>query len=140
MRVRDAFEAFHSRNQGEVSLSDTAAVLKRAQLAGPGIAQSVTAFKLKLDRQSRGTFALPELYEHFGLDIQELSDASVSVSAAFSMLKMTLTAADVRAAADLVLRIIDSLLQHPNDPKYWQVDVRSEVRFILSGIFRGYTR
>ena len=140
MRLRDAFEAFDTRNQGEVSCSDTAAVLKQAQLTGPGTAQSVTAFKLKLDRQSRGTFALPELYEHFGLDIQELSNASVSVSAAFSMLKMTLTATDVRAAADLVLRIIDSLLQHPNDPKYWQVNIRNEVRFILLGAFRRYNK
>ena len=130
VRVRDAFESLDSRDLGEVSSSDVTALLKQAKITGPGVPHNVSAFKAKLDKQSRGTFVLPELYEQFGLDIQELSDASVSVSAAFSMMKMTLSAADVRAAADIVVRIIDALLEHPNDPKYWQLNVRSEVRTI----------
>ena len=126
-RLRDSFEAYDLKEQGEVSLVNLADVMKRAKVASPGISRTVLAFKLKLERLGLSSFTLPEFFEHFGMEIQELSGASVSVAEAFAMLRMHLSAADVRAAADCILRVIDTLLEHPTDPKYWQVNIRNEV-------------
>lgn len=126
-RLRDSFEAFDPKELGEVSLTNLADVIKKAKVTSPGISRSMVAFKLKLERQGLASFTLPEFFEHFGIEIQELSKASVSVAESFAMLRMHLSAADVRAAADCVLRVIDTLLEHPSDPKYWQVNIRNEV-------------
>ena len=126
-RVRDAFEALDTEERGEVSSSELAALLKNASVASSNVSSTLATFKAKLDRQARGTFSLPELFEQFGLALQELSESSISIAEAFAMLRMHLSATDVRAAADVVSKIIDNLVEHSSDPKYWHVNIRNEV-------------
>ena len=128
IRVRDAFEALDTEGQGEVSSSELKTLFRNAMAASSSVDHTLTAFKAKLDRQARGTVSLPELFEQFGLALQELSESSVSIAEAFAMLRMRLSAVDVRAAADVVMKVIDNLLEHSNDPKYWHVNIRNEVK------------
>jgi hypothetical protein len=44
------------------------------------------------------------------------------------MLRMYLPSADVRAAADIILKILDNVLEHDSDSKYWRINVHNEVR------------
>jgi hypothetical protein len=104
-RVRDAFEALDYDGRGEVSTSDVGALFQKAHISTTSLEHTVLAFTARLDKQARDCFSLPELVEGFGAELQELADASVSVSEAFAMLRMHLPAADVRLAADLALKV-----------------------------------
>jgi hypothetical protein len=109
-RVRDAFDAVDADERGEVSASDVAALVKKAQLGSTTVDLKVKTFLVQLGKQGRSVFSLPELVEHFGPEMQELADASVSVAEAFAMLRMHLPAADVRLSADLALKVRPYLL------------------------------
>jgi Ca2+-binding EF-hand superfamily protein len=104
-RVRDAFDALDADERGEVSASDVAALVKKAQLGSTTVDLKVKTFLVQLGKQGRSVFSLPELVVHFGPEMQELADASVSVAEAFAMLRMHLPAADVRLSADLALKV-----------------------------------
>ena len=125
--LRDAFEVLDTDGRGEVSSTGLKALLISAKISSPSVDHLLVTFKSKLDRQARGTFSLPELFEQIGPALKELCDSSVSVAEAFAMLRMQLSATDVRAAADAVRKVLDTLLEHVSDPKYWQVNVRNEV-------------
>ena len=126
-RVRDAFETLDPDERGEISSSSLKDLLKHSKISSPSVDRAVISFTSKLERQARGTFSLPELFEQFGLEFQEISESSVSIAEAFAMLRMRLSATDVRAAADAVRTILDNLLEHSSDPKYWHVNIRNEV-------------
>ena len=104
-RVRDAFEALDGDGHGEVATADVGALFTKAHIGTASLEHTVQAFTARLDKQARDSFSLPDLVEAFGAELQELADASVSVSEAFAMLRMHLPAADVRLAADLALKV-----------------------------------
>ena len=62
-----------------------------------------------------------------GSVIQDSIESAVSISEAFSMLRMHCNAADVRATGDAVIRIIDNFLSQPLDKKFARVDIENEV-------------
>ena len=128
--VRDAFDSLDTKDKGELSTSLLDSLLKQSGPSPPSssLHRAAQAFKTKLVRQGRGTFSLPDFFEECGHAVQEQSGASVSVAEAFAMLRMHLSSTDVRACADFVIKIIDNLVEHPTDPKYWQVNVKNEVR------------
>ena len=76
--------------------------------------------------QARDVVSLPEIIEHFGAELEELADSSVSIAESFAMLRMHLVNVDVRQAADLALKILDNILDHPNDPKLWKLNLKNE--------------
>ena len=76
--------------------------------------------------QARDVVSFPEIIEHFGAELEELADSSVSIAESFAMLRMHLVNVDVRQAADLALKILDNILDHPNDPKLWKLNLKNE--------------
>ena len=130
--IRDAFEALDSDNNGDVSVSNTADLFKGCEgLNIGGLGAPIYAFVERLKKQGRGTFSLPELFESFGSYIQDAGEKSISVSEAFSMLRLHNSIADVRLTAGKLVEIIDKILQNSSDPKYWVLNVKSEVGYIL---------
>ena len=123
-RVRDAFDALDTDERGEVSASDVGRLLKQAEVGSATVDLKVKTFLARLSKQARAVCSLPEVVEHFGPELQELADASVSVSEAFAMLRMHLPAADVRLAADLALKVrvvgpwewVTATPRQPGDP------------------------
>lgn len=130
-RLRDAFEALDQDAVGEVSTSDLYRLMHDADIKSPLLETPMRKFNERLVRQARGRFSLPEVFEHLGPFIQDIAEASVGVDEAFSMVRLYLASSDVRAAADLALKIIDNMILHKDDSKYWQVNVRSEVRHLV---------
>ena len=63
---------------------------KPAEISSVTLEPKIKSFLVRLEKQSRGAFSLPEFVEHFGADLQELADSSVSVAEAFAMLRMHL--------------------------------------------------
>jgi Ca2+-binding EF-hand superfamily protein len=132
-RIRDAFEDLDKEDRAEVSVSQLSELFRLAKIPLSAVDRSVKKFSERAQRQSRGTFSLPELFEFFGPELQEATESSISISEAFAMLRLHCSSADVRAAADMALKIVDNIILHHNDPKYWQVNVKSDVSASLLG-------
>lgn len=47
------------------------------------------------------------------------------------MMRFHCDVSTTRTAIDLCIKIIDNMLSHTNDSKYWRVNTSSEVRFII---------
>ena len=125
-RIRDSFEALDADKCGEVSKTDLDDLFRAAKIPATAIELPLTKFKERLERQSRGRFSLPEIFEHFGPSVQEFADASVSVAEAFAMLRLYHSTTDVRLAADMAIKIVDNILSKADDSKFWQVNVKSD--------------
>ena len=70
-RLRDAFEALDKDGPGgEVSASDLAELFRMCGLTSPMLEAPLKKFADRLQKQSRGRFSMPELFEHFGPFIQ----------------------------------------------------------------------
>jgi Ca2+-binding EF-hand superfamily protein len=126
-KIRESFETFDASNSGLVSASSLSDIFRLSNLAFDGLGQMVKNFTFRLKQQSRETFSLPELFEFFGHNIQEYGEGTLSVSEAFAMLRMHCSASDIRLGTDMMLLIIDNILNHPTDSKFWTVNIRSEV-------------
>jgi Ca2+-binding EF-hand superfamily protein len=121
--VRDAFEALDDAQVGEVYLQNAGQVLSKAGVAPARAETALKTFREKMDRQGRVAFFLPEVFEAFGAVLEESQrGGSVSIAEAFAMLRLYLSHTEVHAAADLAVRVVDNILGHPKDPKYWQIN------------------
>jgi hypothetical protein len=121
-KLRTAFENLDEQNTGEVSVSRLLDLLAEAQLPVSSFVPVAERFKDILAQQGRGRFSFPEVFEHFGPRVQEFAESSVSVAEAISMMRLHCSTADVRLAVDLCGRILDNIIKHPTDHKYWQIN------------------
>ena len=125
--IRDAFEAkLKSPEDSEVSLTDIEDIFVQAKASSPAVSLSAKKFSERLKRQGRGTFSLPELFEFFGSIVQETGEGSVSIAEAFAMMRLHYNTADVRLIADMAQKVVENILQHTDDSKYWLVNIKSE--------------
>ncbi len=72
-------------------------------------------------------FTFYRLFEHFGPVLLELADASMSIAEAFAMLRLHLDLGTCRQCAELVLKMIENITNNPNQVKYCQINILSEV-------------
>jgi Ca2+-binding EF-hand superfamily protein len=125
--IRDSFEALDVDSTGNVGINCLPALLK--QVPGLNFAvlvQPVKSFSERIQLQGRKSFALPELFEYFGPQIQEAGEGSLSVEDAFSLLALRNSLADVRGAALRVLNVVEKILENPTEPKYWSLNINNE--------------
>jgi hypothetical protein len=121
-KLRTAFEKLDENNTGELSISRLVDVLADAEVPVSSMMAVVERFQDILSQQGRGRFSFPEIFEHFGPRLQEYAESSISIAEAFSMLRLHCSAADVRLTADLCFKILDNIITHPADHKYWQIN------------------
>jgi Ca2+-binding EF-hand superfamily protein len=125
-RIRDAFESQDSEKNGENSVDLIGDLFRVAKVSATMIELFLTKFSDRLQQQNRGFYSLPEIFEHFGLIIEESADAAVSIAEVFAMLRLHCNTNTVRLAADMSLKIIDNILKNPSEIKYAQVNIKSE--------------
>ena len=126
-KIREAFESFDATNSGSVSIQNLAEIFKLSNISFDTLGSMIKNFAFRLKQQSRETFLLPEVFEFFGASIQEYGEGTLSVTEAFAMIRMHCNPTDIRLAADMMLLIIDNIINHPTDSKFWHVNVKSEV-------------
>ena len=126
-KIREAFESLDAANSGSVSIQNLAETFKLANISFDNLGSMIKNFTFRLKQQSRETFLLPEVFEFFGASIQEYGEGTLSVTEAFAMIRMHCNPTDIRLAVDMMLVIIDNILNHPGDSKFWHVNIKSEV-------------
>lgn len=126
-KIRDAFEYLDDADVKEVDCSNIYDIFKRSDILTTSIEMLVNKFIDKLKKQGRDKFTLPEVFEHFGSILQEMSDSTVTIPEAFALLRLNLPVPEVTSAAHVAMKIIDNILNHVNDSKYWQINIKSEV-------------
>ena len=127
--VRDIFEEMDTSSRGVINFSDIPPLLKKLKISPASVEYSVRICAEKAGKSNTHTFALPEVFVHFGSILTDIAESSISVAEAFAMFRLHSSSTEIRVAADLVCRILDNILQK-QDPKYWQVNLNSEVSFL----------
>ena len=125
-QIRDAFELLDTTGKGFLSLESIPSLFRKAAISLAAADYSFNLCIKKVQKKGADVISLAEIFEHFGSLITELADSAANVGEAFAMLRTKLASVDIRAAADLAIRILDRAVAH-QDPKYWQINVKSEV-------------
>ncbi|KAJ1409004.1 hypothetical protein B484DRAFT_403358 [Ochromonadaceae sp. CCMP2298] len=125
-KLRAAFEELDTNSTAEVPVSQLSDVFYKAQYPISSMQTQLQRFRERLEQQMRGTFSLPEVFEHFGPHIQDAAESAVSVAEAFSMMRMHCSTTEVRLASDLCSRIVEGVLAHPHESKFWLINVRGQ--------------
>jgi Ca2+-binding EF-hand superfamily protein len=126
--IRDAFESLDKESTASVSISSVGEMFKGVE--GINVAQLATplrAFTEHINLQRRQTFSLPEVFEYFGSYIEEAGEGHVTVNDSFLLLNQNYQLHEVRAIGEKVLDIIEKILHNPKEPKYWSLNINSEV-------------
>eukprot|EP01041_Mallomonas_annulata_P000829 gene829-1611_t len=124
--IRDAFESIDTEDTGEIEISNIQDLLIASKFSIYPFERVLQSMKERLERHSRVKVSLPELLEHIGPIIQDLTESSISISESFAMLRLHCNSSDVRTAADLVLKLVDNIILHPEASKYWQINILNE--------------
>jgi hypothetical protein len=128
-KIRDVFESIDVNSEGFIHVDKVEDIFRAVGIPSVSVQPYLEKFKERMDKVKLGQIVLPDLFEHFGIIIQETGDYTVTVSEAFAMLRFQCDAQDVRAAAETSLRVIDNMLKNQENPKYWRINVTSEVIF-----------
>ena len=125
-KIREAFEIQDHGDSGDASVSTIHELFKIANINFDHLDEMVQKFLKRLEQQMRGRYSLPEVFEFFGANIQEFADASLTVMEAIAIFRMNASSAEIRLAAEMANKILNNIIEHSNDRKYWQVNMQSE--------------
>jgi Ca2+-binding EF-hand superfamily protein len=123
LTFRDAFEMTMNGN-GELAVDDVPRLLHELGRDPQQLRQQIQLFKTQC---IGGRAVLPEVIAAFGFIFQE-EDATPTVPAAFAMLRLYCTVAEVRSTAKTVLEFAKRIQQNITMPKHWEVAL-NDARF-----------
>jgi Ca2+-binding EF-hand superfamily protein len=118
LTFRDAFEIMMNGN-GEIAVDDVARLLHELGRDPQQLRQQIHLFKTQC---VGGRAVLPEVIAAFGFIFQE-DDAIPTVPAAFAMLRLYCTSAEVRSTAKTALELAKRIQQNITTPKHWEVSL-----------------
>jgi hypothetical protein len=122
-KIRSAFEQIDVNNDGEIPLSLMKDLITLADLPLERLREPLKRFEKRLADQRRAAVSLPDIFEHFGLVVQEVAEASISVSDAVSVFTLKHSNADVRLACEAVMSVLENILSHEEDPSRWSLNI-----------------
>ena len=125
-KARDAFEELDSSSRGAIQFSDIQKLLRKLNISPISSEYSIRICSKNAKKTNSDNLSLPEVFVHFGSLLTETAEDAIGVAEAFAMFRLNLSMSEIRTAADFVCRIIDNILQN-KDPKFWQVNINSEV-------------
>jgi Ca2+-binding EF-hand superfamily protein len=125
-KIRDGFEVLDEEARGSIPVEKVGDLLRAAGLSPAVVSSHLSNFNAHSLRLKREEASLPDLIEHFGLLIMDICDASVSVGEAMAMFRLHCETAVIRAAVDSVIRILDNIIAHSDNSKYWKVNILHE--------------
>eukprot|EP01034_Spumella_vulgaris_P024262 gene24262-30582_t len=122
-KVRSAFEQIDVNGDGEIPLDLMKDLFALSELPLERLREPLKKFEKRLQEQRRTAVSLPDVFEHFGLFVQEVAETSISVSDAVSLFTLKHSNADVRLACEVVMSIVNNILSHEEDPSRWSLNI-----------------
>jgi Ca2+-binding EF-hand superfamily protein len=130
-KLRDNFESIDTEGLGYVPIDRVGDILRHASIPPSSYQYALQQYLSKSQYNKQSTAILPELFSQFGSIISESCESGVSIADSLAMFRLYHDSTTIRGAVDLTLRIIDNVLGHADDPKYWRININSDVSVVL---------
>jgi Ca2+-binding EF-hand superfamily protein len=122
-KLRNAFETLDTNNAGFLPLSYCIRLFNEAQIMSNEINSMITKFENRMQQSATNVFSLPEVFEYFGAALQQYAENMLSLNEAVSLFRLRFSTNDVHRALKLALNIVENVINHPNQNKYWYINI-----------------
>ena len=126
--IRDQFDDFDKMEKGEIYMEELYKILNSFNFKKQSVIDKVCeSLKEHIHQQGRNTVLLPEIFEYFGMIIQETGDAILDIKEVYALLRTHLSTSEVRNMSNYVIKLIDNIILHDTENKFWSINTLSDV-------------